>query len=114
MNEPEEVQRARKLVERGRAVVEEQRQRIERLRAISASTDKAEAMLEHFETTLSILEYHILMVQAESVGLVNLPLFDGRVQIAALGARRGNNEIGVSATPFFPSGPRGQLREESG
>ena len=69
MNEPEEIQRARKLVERGRAVVEEQRQRIERLRAIGASTDKAEAMVGHFETTLSALEYHMLMVQAESVGL---------------------------------------------
>ena len=76
MNEPEEVQRARKLVERGRAVVEEQRQRIERLRAIGASTDKA---------------------------------------FAALGARRSNNEIGVSTTPFPPKrSARGQLREASG
>ncbi len=56
MNEPEEVRRARKLVERWRAIVEDQRQRIVRLRTIGASTDDAGKMPEQFETTLSALE----------------------------------------------------------
>jgi len=63
MYEPEKVQRARKLVERGRVVVEEQRQRIVRLRAIGASTDKAEAALEHFKAALSALEYGLDLTQ---------------------------------------------------
>jgi len=65
MYEPEKVQRARKLVERGRVVVEEQRQRIVRLRAIGASTDKAEAALEHFKAALSALEYGLDLTQLD-------------------------------------------------
>ena len=60
-----EVRRARKLVERGSAIVEDQRQRIERLRAIGASTGEAVKMLGTFETTLSAFECHMRMKQAE-------------------------------------------------
>ena len=61
MNEPDNVQRARKMVERGRAAVEEQRRRILELRAIGASTDKAEAMLAESKATLSSFEYGLSM-----------------------------------------------------
>jgi hypothetical protein len=57
MNEPEKVQRARKMVERERAAVEEHRRRILELRAIGAPTDKAEAMLAQSKATLSSFEY---------------------------------------------------------
>ena len=60
-------ERARKLVERGRIVVNDQRQRIVRLRAIGASTDEAEAALVLFEMTLAALEYH-KMKQTETPG----------------------------------------------
>ena len=45
--------------------MEEQRQRIVRLRAIGASTDKAEAALEHFKAALSALEYGLDLTQLD-------------------------------------------------
>jgi hypothetical protein len=65
MNEPETVRKARELVERGRTVVEEQRQRIIRLQSIGAPTDAAEEILNHFVSTLSALERHFRAVQDE-------------------------------------------------
>lgn len=57
MNKSGNAQRARKLVERGKCAVEEQRQRILELRATGASTEKAEATLATFKAALSSFEY---------------------------------------------------------
>jgi hypothetical protein len=65
MNEPEEVARSYALIQRGRLVVEEQRQRVARLQATGASSEYAEKVLVQFISTLSALEDHSRLLRAE-------------------------------------------------
>ena len=66
MDEPEDIVRARALIERGKVVVEDQIQRIDRLRAIGASTADAEKKLMQFNATMSALETYLSAVQGEA------------------------------------------------
>ena len=66
MEEPEDIRQARALIKRAKVFVDDQVQRIERLRTAGAPTRDAEKRLMQFTSTLSALEAYLQVVRAEA------------------------------------------------